>query len=117
MIFPLQAEEVDMNIKIGLSVIAIAAFVGSGHIAMAQQNNTPTDPTAPSAGVCTGFPGDPATCPQDPSRSNTTIPEDPNAPDINTQSGQPNIQTTPDLDDRQQLPTDKGPDVTTPTPE
>lgn len=106
-----------MNIKIGLSVIAIAAFVGSGHIAMAQQSNTPTDPTAPSAGVCTGFPGDPATCPQDPSRSNTTIPEDPNAPDINTQSGQPNIQTTPDLDDQQQLPTNKGPDLTTPTPE
>lgn len=98
-----------------LPMIALAALVAGSAPAMAQsQNNTPTDPTAPGGGTCTGFPGDPASCPrQDNQPGNnqpgTTIPEDPNG-DLNTNSGQPPSQTTPDENNEQQLPNGASPD-------
>lgn len=97
-----------MKIRYGLSVMALAALVGGSAPALAQQDNTPTDPTAPSGAGCTGFPGDPISCPRN--QQNTTIPEEPSAPDVDTQSGQPEIQGTPDADDQQQLPNGASPD-------
>lgn len=97
-----------------LPLMALATFLMSSGAAFAQdQNNTPTDPTAPGGGTCTGFPGDPANCPRQ-DQQNTTIPEQPADPDVNTQSGP--TQTTPDVDTQQPLPNGAAPDDGTQTP-
>lgn len=97
-----------------LPMIAFAALVaGSGPVIAQDQNNTPTDPTAPGGGTCTGFPGDPASCPrQDP--QNAIIPEQPDEPDINTQSG-----PQPDDDGTLEQPSGASPENGTanPTPQ
>ena len=93
-----------------LPMIALAALVAGASPAIAQdQNNTPTDPTSPGGGTCTGFPGDPANCPRQ-DQPNTTIPEQPDDSDINTQSG------TPDDDTLQQPSSGASPATGTPNP-
>lgn len=109
-----------------LPMIALAALVAGSAPALAQsQNNMPSDPTAPGGGACTGFPGDPASCPRQdeqpgvnqPSTNQpgSTIPEDPNG-NFNTNSGQPPSQTTPDENNQQQLPNGDSPDNGTSAP-
>jgi hypothetical protein len=90
-----------------LSLVAVMALVSAG--AMAQQENSPTDPSAPSG--CTGFPGDAASCAgTDPGLPNTTIPEEPAAPDLNTQSGDQEPLPTPDSNSQQDIPNGASPD-------
>ncbi|WP_374652589.1 hypothetical protein [Dongia sp.] len=106
-----------MRIRYGLSIAALMALVGSAALAQ-NQNNAPTDPTAPGGGTCTGFPGDPANCPRQDERPNQTIPEDPGT-DMDTNSGDdstaPN-QTAPDENNQQQLPNGASPDSGVPNP-
>ena len=95
-------------------MLALAAFVVGASPAIAQdQNNTPTDPTAPGGGTCTGFPGDPANCPRQ-DQPNTSIPEQPDDADVNTQSGpEP---TSPDSEPPLQQPSGASPLNGTPNP-
>ncbi|MBI2254301.1 MAG: hypothetical protein HYU58_06770 [Proteobacteria bacterium] len=108
-----------MKRKWSLPMIALAALVaGSGAATAQTQNNSPTDPTAPGGGTCTGFPGDPANCPRQ-DQPNTTIPEQTDEPDINTQTGPTNQQTTPDENNQQQQPNGASPNngAANPTPQ
>jgi hypothetical protein len=109
-----------MKQKWTLPMIALAALVAGSAPAMAQtQSNSPTDPTAPGGGTCTGFPGDPANCPRQEQRPNTTIPEQSDDPNIDTQTGPAEQQTTPDENNQQQLPNGASPDngAANPTPQ
>lgn len=89
-----------MQMRYGISVVAFSALLGVS-AAMAQQNNAPTDPTAPSGVGCTGFPGDSSACTE--AQPNTTIPEDPAPPEVTTPSGMPDVQDLPDVDDQDQM--------------
>ena len=90
-----------------LSIAAVMALVSTS--ALAQQDNSPTEPSAPSG--CTGFPGDAASCAgTDLGLPNTTIPENPEAPDVNTQSGDQEPLPTPSNNDQQDLPNGASPD-------
>jgi hypothetical protein len=101
-------QESEMRRRFSLSMVALAAMVAGSAPALAQeQQNTPTDPTAPGGGTCTGFPGDPANCPRQ-DQPNTTVPEQPDDSDINTQSGPE--QTTPDDNGTLQQPNGASPD-------
>lgn len=100
-----------MRCNLSLAALVFGAAIGGAMPAFAQQTITPTDPTSPSGTTCTGFPGDPVECAQNkPTKPNTTIPEDPSAPDVDTRAGQP--------DDTQTLPGTTNPDgsVNDPTP-
>lgn len=100
--------------RFNLSMVVLAALVAGSAPALAQdQNNAPIDPTAPSGGMCTGFPGDPANCPREDGPNNTApdeqaVPDEQNDPDINTQSGPE--QTTPDENNSAQQPNGASPD-------
>jgi hypothetical protein len=98
-----------MTRRFSLSMVALAAMVaGSAPVLAQEQQNTPTDPTAPSGGTCTGFPGDPVNCPRQ-DQPNTAVPERPDDSDINTQSGSEQT-TTPDDDNTLQQPNGVSPD-------
>ncbi|MBK8160582.1 MAG: hypothetical protein IPK59_18050 [Rhodospirillaceae bacterium] len=85
------------------------ALVSTG--ALAQQQNNPTDPSAPSGG-CTGFPGDSASCNKiEPALPNETVPEEPEAPDLDTQSGDQEPLPMPNTNGNQlDLPSGASPD-------